>query len=174
MNRFKLPSLDESGAAITELALVAPILAVMAAGVIDISTAYSRKLGLEQGAQRAIEKIMQTTDDDTVENTLKTEAVCQVNGLDENGQCRTSPITAANVTVTYKLICRTSAGVADSTRTSTDPAAFDLLTCPTAAPVPNRFIEVRITDTFQGIFIHKFNGSGNLFQINAAAGMRTQ
>lgn len=165
---------DDRGTAITELALVASTLAMLAAGLSDISIAYSRKLALEQGAQRAIEKIMQTTDDDTVENTLKTEAVCQVNGLDSSGQCKTTPITAANVTVSYKLICRTAAGAASSTRTSTDPAAFDLLTCPSSAPVQNRFIEVAITDTYQAMFLPKFNAMNSIFQINAAAGMRTQ
>ena len=33
----------------------------MAIGIVDMSNAFSRKLTLEQGAQRAIEKIMQTT-----------------------------------------------------------------------------------------------------------------
>lgn len=167
---------DEHGAALVELALVAPILAAVAAGLIDISTAYSRKLALEQGAQRAIEKIMQTTDDDTVEGTLKNEAVCQVNGTAANGTCLSSPITTANVTVTYRLICRTTAGAAGSNTTNTDPAVFDTYTCNSAAPVENRYIEVSIQDTFQGIFLHKFgSGAGkNLFQINAVAGMRTQ
>ena len=40
---------------------------------------------------------MQTTEDNTVEGTLKTEAVCQVNGINANGTCKTSPITAADV-----------------------------------------------------------------------------
>src|SRR6059058_4638427 len=88
---------DEHGAAVLELALVAPFLALMAIGIVDMSNAFSRKLALEQGAQRAIEKIMQTTEIDTVEGTLKTEAVCQVNGTNSDGSCKTSPITAANV-----------------------------------------------------------------------------
>ena len=176
MKRKSFLIADERGAALVELALVAPILAAVVAGVIDISTAYSRKLALEQGAQRAIEKIMQTTDDDTVEGTLKNEAVCQVNGTNADGSCLSSPITAANVTVTYKLICRTTAGVAGSTQTNTDPTVFDTYTCSGAAPVENRYIEVSIRDTFRGIFIHKFgSGAGkNEFEINAVAGMRTQ
>lgn len=167
---------DERGAALIELALVAPILAALVAGMIDISTAYSRKLALEQGAQRAIEKIMQTTDDNTVETTLKNEAVCQVNGTAADGSCLSAPITIANVTVTYRLICRTTAGAAGSTQTNTDPAMFDTYTCNSAAPVENRYIEVSIQDTFSGIFLHKFgSGAGkNEFQINAVAGMRTQ
>ena len=44
------------------MALVAPIFALTVIGIVDMSNAYSRKLGAEQGAQRAIEKIMQTTE----------------------------------------------------------------------------------------------------------------
>ena len=65
----------------------------MVVGIVDMSNAFSRKLALEQGAQRAIEKIMQTTADDTVEDTFKNEAVCQVNGTNADGTCKTSPIT---------------------------------------------------------------------------------
>lgn len=166
---------DEEGAALIELGLVAVLLSTMAAGVIDLSSAYSRKLGLEQAAQRAIEKIMQTTGGDTVESTLKNEAVCQVNGTNSDGTCKSAPITTANVTVTYRLICRTNAGVEQSNTTKSDPIQFDALTCPSASPVPNRFIEVAIADTFTGIFVHKFlSGDGKSIPINAAAGMRTQ
>jgi Flp pilus assembly protein TadG len=166
---------DEEGAALIELALVAVLLTTLAAGIIDLSSAYSRKLGLEQAAQRAIEKIMQTTGGDTVESTLKNEAVCQVNGMNADGTCKTAPITTANVTVTYRLICRTTAGVESSNTTRTDPDQFDALVCPSVAPVQNRFIEVAIEDTFTGIFVHKFlSGDGRSIPINAAAGMRTQ
>lgn len=166
---------DEEGAALIELGLVAVLLTTMAAGVIDLSSAYSRKLGLEQAAQRAIEKIMQTTGGDTVESTLKNEAVCQVNGTNADGTCKNAPITTANVTVTYRLICRTNAGVEKTNTTKTDPTEFDALTCQSGSPVPNRFIEVAISDTFKGIFVHKFlSGDGQSIQINAAAGMRTQ
>lgn len=165
---------DEEGAALVELCLVAVLLTTLAAGIIDISSAYSRKLGLEQAAQRAIEKIMQTTGESTVENTLKSEAVCQVNGTNADGSCKASPITTANVTVTFRLICRTSAGVESTNTTKTDPDEFGDLTCPSSAPVQNRFIEVAIRDTYTGFFIHKFlTGDGQAMPINAAAGMRT-
>ena len=48
---------DERGASIIELALVAPVLASMLVGMVDLSRAYSYKLKLEQAAQRAIEKV---------------------------------------------------------------------------------------------------------------------
>ena len=97
MIRLAFPRLaaDQGGAAVIELALIAPVLALTVIGVVDMSNAYSRKLALEQGAQRAVEKIMQTTETSTVENTLTTEAVCQVNGMNADGTCKTSPITSS-------------------------------------------------------------------------------
>ena len=60
---------DERGTAVIEMALVAPVLALCIIGIVDMSNAYTQKLGLEQGAQRAIEKIMNTTENATVEST---------------------------------------------------------------------------------------------------------
>ncbi len=60
MRRWKSIVEDDAGAAIVELALTASILATLIMGVTDASTAFSRKLELEQGAQRAIEKQMHT------------------------------------------------------------------------------------------------------------------
>ena len=42
------------GAATIELALVMPILTTMLIGVVDITTAFNRKLELEQAVQRSI------------------------------------------------------------------------------------------------------------------------
>src|SRR5689334_12050919 len=148
---------DDRGAAVIEMALVAPVLALTVIGIVDISNAYSRKLALEQGAQRAVEKIMQTTETSTVENTLKTEAVCQVNGM-TNGVCNTSPIAASNVTVTYRLECKNaSSGAITSTTLTTDSAAFDALTCGTAEK-EQRYLEVNLTDKYYPLFPIHFAG----------------
>jgi len=166
---------DEQGAAIIELALIAPIFALMAIGVVDMSNAYSRKLALEQGAQRAIEKIMQTTETNTVETTLTTEAVCQVNGLNADGTCKTSPITASNVTVTYRLECKDATGSIVSTSTTTDSTAFDALFCDPSQK-EQRYLEVRLTDTYFPLFpIHflSFDSGTNGYPLSATAGMRT-
>ena len=165
---------DERGAAIIELAMVAPFFALMTIGIVDLSNAFSRKLALEQGAQRAIEKIMQTTATTTVENTLKTEAVCQVNGTNSDGTCKTSPITASNVTVTYRLECVTGTTI-NSTQTNTDPVAFDALVCGSGQREV-RYIQVNVTDRYTPMFpIHfsAFNGDGT-YHIQATAGMRTE
>jgi len=168
--------LDQRGAAVIELALIAPILAVMIIGVVDMSNGYSRKLALEQGSQRAIEKVMQTTEVDTVEGTLKSEAVCQVNGMNEDGTCRSAPITTSNVTVTYRLECK-DASAAITSQTSTDSTTFDNYTCPSGTLKEARYIEVSVTDKYTPVFpIHfgGFNSGDGTYHISAAAGMRTQ
>lgn len=171
---FRRLAADDRGVAVLELALVAPVIALLIIGITDLSTAYSRKLALEQGAQRAIEKIMQTTDDTTVEATLKTEAVCQVNGTNADGTCKTSPITTANVTVTYRLEC--TLGGVTTTQTNTDPVAFDALTCATSA-TEARYITVDVTDKYTPKFPIHFAGfysADGTYHMSASAGMRTQ
>jgi Flp pilus assembly protein TadG len=174
LGKFRIAA-DERGAAIIELALVAPVLALMAIGIVDMSNAFSRKLALEQGAQRAIEKIMQTTDIDTVEGSLTTEAVCQVNGMNANGTCKTTPISTSNVTVTYRLECTTTAGVM-SARTNTDATAFDALTCANTTDKEARYIQVAVTDKYTPMFPIHFLGynSDGTYHLSATAGMRTQ
>lgn len=65
---------DRRGAVTIELAVAAPIFAAMLIGLIDISTAYSDKLRLEQVAQRTIEKVQQNGFKTSDETTLETEA----------------------------------------------------------------------------------------------------
>ncbi len=168
---------NDSGAAVVEMAFVAPVFALMMIGIVDISNAYTQKLALEQGTQRAIELIMQTTNDDTVEGSLKNEVVCQVNGMNANGTCKTSPITTSNVTVTWRLECTDASGSIGSTQTNTDPVAFDALTCPTASPRERRYIEVAVTDKYTPIFpVHfsSFTAADGTYHLAAKAGMRTQ
>jgi Flp pilus assembly protein TadG len=176
VSRGIFPSLapNERGSVIIELAIVAPVLALMAIGVIDLSNAYSRKLALEQGAHRAIEKIMQTTDYDSVENTLANEAVCQVNGTNPDGTCKTTPITASNVTVSWRLECMDSGG-AMTTQTTSSAAAFDAFVCSSGTTKEARYIQIALTDNYQAIFPVHFSGfaSGG-YPITATAGMRTQ
>ena len=164
---------DKRGAVIVELAIVAPVLALLVIGVVDMSNAFSRKLGLEQGAQRALEKIMQTTDDTTVEKTLANEAVCQVNGMNSDGSCKTSPITTSNVTVTYRLECTDSAG-STTAQSNTDPDVFNAYKCPTGS-TEARFISVRVTDKYTPLFPVTFglNADGT-YHLSSTAGIRQQ
>lgn len=170
--RPSLPA-DERGVAVIELAMVAPVLALLTIGVVDMSNAMSRKLQLEQGAHRAIEKIMQTTEDSTVQGTLTQEAVCQVNGVNANGTCKTSPISASNVVVTWRIEC--VQGNTILSQESTNYAAIDAATCNPGYKEAH-YIRVRVTDRYTPLFPVSFasvNGDGT-YHISATAGMRTE
>lgn len=173
----RLPSLrrDERGAAVIELAMVAPVFALMVIGIVDMSNAFSRKLALEQGAQRAVERIMQTTADDTVENTLKSEAQCQVNGVQSDGKtCNTAPVALSDITVNYKIECTSALG-AISVTTNTDPDALPT-SCGTGFIREARYIEVTVNDKYTPMFpIHFYSlNSDGTYHLSATAGMRTQ
>ncbi|MEO6248383.1 MAG: TadE/TadG family type IV pilus assembly protein [Sphingomicrobium sp.] len=165
---------DRRGAVVIELALVAPVLAVLAIGVVDMSNAFSRRLALEQGAQRAIEKIMQTTDDTTVEATLANEAVCQVNGVNSDGTCKTSPITTANVTVTYRIEC-TASGGAVTVQSNSDAAIFNTYVCASGSSTA-KYLSVNVTDKYTPIFPLHFSAfdADGTYHIATTAGMRIQ
>ena len=164
---------DERATAIIELALVAPIVALTVVGIADLSNAFSRKLGLEQGAQRSIEKIMQTTGYSTVEATLAAEAVCQVNGTNSDGTCKTSPITASDVTVTYRLDCTDTSNGAVTSTTTTQPLTFDTWTCATGT-TPSRYLSVNVVDKYTPMFPVHFSAldADGTYHLSATAGMR--
>jgi Flp pilus assembly pilin Flp len=160
---------EERGAAIIELAFVAPVLALMTIGVVDLSNGFSRKLQLEQGSQRAIEKVMQTTGVLSVENTIKNEVVCQVNGTNADGTCKTSPITTANVTVTHRLEC-------NGVQSTLDPDGDGELDCPTVDDQEARWIKVEVWSEYKPLFPMKFSGveANGKYKIVSTSGMRTQ
>ena len=152
---------EQRGAAIIELAFVAPVIALMTVGVVDLSNGFSSKLRLEQGAQRSIEKVMQTTGITSVEDTIINEAICQVNGTNQDGSCKTAPITAANVTVTHRLEC-------DGVLTAAEDCA--------ETQVASKWIQVTVWDDYEPLFPVKFSGidAGGKYRIQASAGMRTE
>jgi Flp pilus assembly protein TadG len=163
---------NDSGASLVELAIIVPVLVAGMAGVIDISNAFSRKLAADQGAHRAIEKIMQTTQTTTVANTIKTEAVCQVNGTNADGTCKSSPITAANVTVTYRIECTNTAGVT-VTRIQVD---VDNPTDCATNEIQAQYVSVHVTDIYDPMFPLNYFGTSadGKYHITATAGMRTE
>jgi Flp pilus assembly protein TadG len=83
---------EHVGSVTIELALLAPILAAMLIGLIDLSTAYSGKLRLEQVAQQSVEKVMQNSFTTTQAATLKAEAEAAAGS-------------GSTATVTYWLEC---------------------------------------------------------------------
>ena len=146
----RTPFADNRGAAVIELALVAPVLALLTIGIIDISQAFGRKLTLEQAAQRAIEKVMQTTGNTTPEATIKEEAAAQ------------GDVSQDDVVVTYRMECD---GV--------EQADFDTECAPGQAEA--RWLMVTVSGTYEPMFpAHYFGNDGNdVYEMTATAGMRT-
>ena len=148
---------SERGASVIELALVAPILATLLIGMIDISRAYSARLQLEQAAHRAIEKVQQYQTTTSTYDTLRTEAASAA-GI---------TATATNPTVRYWLQCDNSArlyGTASET------------TC-SGTQTYQRYVEVTVTKPFRPMFGSRFfpraNADGT-YTLTATAALRTQ
>lgn len=144
-------SRDDRGAAIIELALAAPVLALMVIGVIDISNGFNRKLQLEQAAQRSLEMVLQTTGVDTAEAAITTEVV------DEAG------VDAADVTVTRRLECD-GVEVEDITLSCDDDET------------EARYFVVTVHDKYEPMFPLHFAGidDDGTYPISVQAGMRVQ
>ena len=155
---------DRSGVATIELALYAPLLALMTIGVVDMSNAFGRKLALEQAAQRSIEKVMQTTGVMSVADTIVDEAALQA-GIPDDEK-------AEKVSVTYRLECDD-----DDPQTSSDSDTFDAFTCPTGTVSEVRYIIVSVSDVYVPMFPMHFGGYSSAdggYPITSTAGMRTQ
>ncbi len=153
---------EDRGAAIIELAIVAPVIALMTVGVVDLSNGFNSKLKLEQSAQRSVEKVMQTTGITDVETTIVNEAICQFNGTNADGTCKAAPLTAANVTVTHRLECN------NVLYTGGDD-------CP-VGQTETKWIKVTVWTNYQPMFPIQFTGidAGGVYRIELSAGMRTE
>ena len=179
MSRLRVIGLlaNDGGAAVIEMALIAPVLALGVIGIVDVSNAYSRKLALEQGAQRAVEKIMNTTENSSVETTLANEVKCQVNGsttatttsggtTTTTTTCNTSP--TQSITVTWRVDC-TTGGVTTSTST-TNSATYDVLIA--ACTSPSTKAGYKYSPLFP-IHFAAFNTNDSTYHLAATAGVRT-
>jgi len=174
MRRLSTLAREDRGTAVIELALIAPVLALIIIGVTDVSIAYGRKLELEQAVQRSIEKVMQTTGDTTVAGTIQKEAVCQINGTNPDGTCAAGRLATADVTVKYRLECTTTAGAMTATE-KTDATQFDALSCANATDSEARYIMATAVDTYTPMFkIHFGTGANGVYDLSATAGVRVQ
>ena len=147
IRRLKNLGRDTRGAAIVELAVISPMIALLTVGVIDISSGFSKKLKIEQAAQRSIEKIMNTSASDTIENTLAAEAAHQAD------------VPLDNVLVDYRLEC-------DGTETEAEECA--------EGQVTNQWISVTVTDEYQPLFTRRFGSGTGAYKLSAKAGVRIQ
>ncbi|MDQ3144107.1 MAG: pilus assembly protein [Pseudomonadota bacterium] len=152
---FHLLRSDRSGTATVELALVAPLLAAFVIGISDVSVAMGRKLLLEQAAQRGIEKIMQTTTDTTVDETIVAEAAVAA-GVEED-----------DVVLDYWLECTAPGG------SPVRKGDYNLDTC-AANEREARYITLTVTDQFTPMFPTHFAGldADGTYEIEATSGIR--
>ena len=151
IRRIRALSGNERGSATIELALIAPVLGLMVVGMVDLSNAYGRKLQLEQATQRAVEKVMQTTLDDTVEAVIKGEAAAQAG------------IPVSDVTVVYQLECN------EVKQPSYDDE------CPSGQR-ESRYILVTATAKYTPMFNLRFTGikADGTYHLSSTSGLRTQ
>lgn len=140
------------GAVTIELAIAAPVLATMLIGLVDISTAYSAKLRLEQIAQRTIEKIQaagfETGDEDALEEEAVAAAVA-------------AGLTGASADLTYWLEC------------DGEPSASFTTAC-TDGQVVARYVELDIQHTFSPFVAARFTNSNadGTMTVHGVAGIR--
>jgi Flp pilus assembly pilin Flp len=157
---FERLRLEQRGAATIELALTAPILGILIMGTVDTGLAFSRKLALEQGAQRAVEKVMQTTELANVQDTIAEEVAVQAN------------VDADQVTVTFPKYCDNRL-LPDTGR---DDDGFALGDCEPAEK-PAHYIQVTVIDDYDPMFSALSLGTklpNGKYRVVAKAGMRTK
>ncbi len=142
---------DNRGVAVIELAFVAPVLALMVVGVVDMSNGMGQKLKLEQAAQRSLEMVMHTTGDTTADAAIVSEV------MDEAG------VEASQVEVRRRLECN-GVDVADITQNCPD------------GEIEARYFVVSIDDTYEPMFPLHFAGLNDdgAYEIRAVAGMRVK
>lgn len=142
------------GAVTIELALAAPLLATLLVGLIDLSTAYSNKLRMEQIAQRTIERVQAVGFSTSFEAALEAEAIAAATA---------AGMTGATAELTWWLQC-------DGTKMSSYTA-----TC-TGTQAPSRYAQLDIQYTFAPILVHRFSSSNadGTLTVHGTAGIRIQ
>ena len=145
---------DERGTSLIETALIAPMLAAMIVGMVDLSRGYAAKLKLEQAAQRTIEKIQRhgyNVDGKTTDADLKTDAAAAAG------------VSSGDVTVTKTLRCGTAQTVTSWTGSCTEGQPFA------------RYVQVSVQGSYTPLFALTWNRTASsAYTIIGVAGMRIQ
>lgn len=144
----------ERGNSVVELALVAPILALLLIGMVDLSRAYSTKLQLTQAAQRTIEKVQARRVPASNALLIQAEATAAANAAGF-----ASPI----VNVDKWLECNGARQGA-------------LVIACTPGDAYSRYVSVDIAHTFTPMFRFKFAGANanGTYTLHGEAGVRVQ
>lgn len=152
MIRFARLLKDDRGASIVELAIIAPVLASLLIGMVDLSRAYSRKLQLEQAAQRAIQKVQAYQNLSSDFSALKSEVAA------------VAEVPESNVAVDYWLECN-----------GNRQASYDRV-CPEGEAYV-RLLTVDVRGEFVPLFksrIYPHSNADGTITLHGTAGMRTQ
>lgn len=165
---------DERGTSVVELALIAPILAVLTMGIIDLSAAFGRRLELTEAANGTMQRVA-AMNFDLAENAdgspdfsaLKANAAAAA-GVSEN-----------QVTVTRWLECD---GVEQDEDQFNDGCPVeDRPECEVSDPpddcsqVTARYVEVRVEDSFAPMFSSILaRGPDGTIPLSAEAAVRIQ
>ncbi|MEO7177620.1 MAG: TadE/TadG family type IV pilus assembly protein [Allosphingosinicella sp.] len=132
---------DSRGVSVIEFGLLAPVLAFIMLGIIDLSTAYARKMAIEQAVHRALEKAAVGTVQDDY-SFLETEVKSALPDLPSTG-----------VTVTSWKLCDTAV--------STVPCGFR---ADGTAEETSRYVKIAVVDRWKPSFPYGL-GSYRFFNI---------
>ena len=147
---------NEHGSSVIEMALAAPVLALLLIGMVDMSRGYSTKLQLEQVAQRTIEKV-QNTD----YNPSRSD---QVTALKAEAAAAAGVSTSA-VSLTSWLECNNNGTKLAVTSSCSDPTHAYA-----------RYVEIDIQKTYTPMFSTRFAGANadGTYTLHGVAGVRVQ
>ena len=134
---------DERGAALIEMGFVAPILAALLMGMVDISRGYSTKLQLEQAAQRTLESVQQKGYSFTSSSVNDNATI--------DSEAETAAGTGSSATVTSYAECWNGSSKTTTTYNGT---------CTTGLTV-TRYVKIEITKTYTSLFGFKFLGASS-------------
>lgn len=165
---------DQRGTSVVELALIAPMLAAVTMGIIDLSTGFSRRMEITEAVNRTVEKIAARNFQIPSNATGPDFTYIKADAAEAGGV----PVSA--VTVSRWLECN---GVEQNDFNGTCPADDSRAECQVSnpnpdlgcAPVMARYIQVRIDTTFKPAFATIFaRRSDGTFPVSAEAAVRIQ
>ena len=155
---------DEKGTSLIEMGFVAPILAALAVGMVDIARGYTSKLALEQSAHRAIEKVQQYQSTSSTYDLLDTEAASAAR------DAGFSSAADSDVSIDYWLEC-------NGTRQGDGTAGNGYNDTCDPGQTYTRYISLTITQKFKPLFGTKYFPGANsdgTYTIKGTAAIRTQ
>lgn len=158
---------SEQGTSLIEMALVAPFLAALLVGMIDISKAYSDKLMLEQAAQRTIERVQQQRSVSSDYSSLKVEAATAA-GVQASQN---------NPVVRQWLECTPTDGNGTVTGAPVSQGNNSLGNqCPSDTDLPARYVTITIQKAFTPIMRSRYLGTNanGTYTLTGQAGIRIQ